>query len=231
MVERRAADAQVNELLRRVVSAQEIERQRISRDLHDTFGQQLTALRLNLESFKEQLSQQPELQERISQTQLIARQIDSDLDFLAWELRPAMLDELGLASSLEGFIADWSAQFGIAAEFHTAGLTAVRLPPEIENNLYRIAQEALNNVYKHAEAGRADVMLEYRDKSVVLIIEDDGKGFNPNEKINLEEGLGLISMRERAALVGGTLEIESALGKGTTIFARIPIQPDKRKEG
>lgn len=231
ITERRISDGQVKELLRRVVGAQEIERHRISRDLHDSFGQQLTALSLNLETLKEHLGEQSEFAEQISQTQMIARKLDSDLEFLAWELRPAALEELGLAASIEGFITDWSKQFAVAAEFHTAGLASVRLPSEVENNLYRIAQEALNNVYKHAEAGRADVILEHRDKSVVLIIEDDGKGFDPNEKINIDDGLGLISMRERAALVGGTLEIESTPGEGTTIFARIPISPDKRKEG
>jgi two-component system CheB/CheR fusion protein len=230
MTERRASDAQVKELLRRVVGAQEIERHRISRDLHDMFGQQLTALRLNLSSVKEHLGEQSELQEQLEQTQELAKQIDADLDFLAWELRPASLDELGLVAAIEGFIQDWSKHFGIAADFHTAGLAAIRLQSDIEINLYRIAQEALNNIYKHAEASQVDIILEHRDKSVVLIIEDNGKGFNPNEKINSEEGLGLISMRERAALVGGTLEIEATLGKGTTIFSRIPIQLPKRKK-
>jgi chemotaxis family two-component system sensor kinase Cph1 len=152
------------------------------------------------------------------------------LDFLAWELRPASLDELGLVAATEGFTQDWSKHFGIAVDFHTSGLAAIRLEPDIEINLYRIAQEALNNVYKHAQATQVDVILEHRDKSLVLIIEDNGQGFSPNEKINIEEGLGLISMRERAALVGGELEIESTPGKGTTIFARIPIQLPKRKE-
>jgi two-component system, chemotaxis family, CheB/CheR fusion protein len=230
MTERRASDAQVKELLRRVVGAQEIERHRISRDLHDMFGQQLTALRLNLSSVKERLGEQSELQEQLGQTQELAKQIDADLDFLAWELRPASLDELGLVAAIEGFIQDWSKHFGIAADFHTAGLAAIRLQSDIEINLYRIAQEALNNIYKHAEASQVDIILEHRDKSVVLIIEDNGKGFNPNEKINIEEGLGLISMRERAALVGGTLEIEATPGKGTTIFSRIPIQLPKRKK-
>jgi two-component system CheB/CheR fusion protein len=231
MRERRASDAQVKELLRRVVGAQEIERHRISRDLHDMFGQQLTALRLNLASVKERLGEQSELQEQLEQTQELAKQIDADLDFLAWELRPASLDELGLAAAIEGFTQDWSKHFSIAADFHTTGLAAIRLQPDIEINLYRIAQEALNNIYKHAEASQVDVILEHRDKSVVLIIEDNGKGFNPNEKINTEEGIGLISMRERAALVGGTLEIESAPGEGATIFARIPMKSHKKKEG
>jgi signal transduction histidine kinase len=146
-------------------------------------------------------------------------------------LRPASLDELGVVAAIEGFTQDWSKHFGITADFHTTGLAAIRLQPDIEINLYRIAQEALNNIYKHAEASQVDIILEHRDKSIVLIIEDNGKGFNPNEKINLGEGIGLISMRERASLVGGILEIESAPGEGATIFARIPIQSHKKKKG
>jgi signal transduction histidine kinase len=98
----------------------------------------------------------------------------------------------------------------------------VRLVPEVETNLYRIAQEALNNTHKHAKATRAEVLLKKRDGSVILIIEDDGRGFKVSDKKNKSKGLGLIGMRERAALVGGTLEIESAPNQGTAIFARVP---------
>lgn len=230
MLERRATDLQVKELLRRVVGAQEIERHRISRDLHDTFGQQLTALSLNLQSLKDRIKNQPELLEQIKQTQALAKQIDVDLDFLAWELRPASLEELGLMAAMEGFVQDWSKHFDIQADFHSSGLAGIRLTSDIEINLYRIAQESLNNIYKHAEASQVEILLEYRDKSIVLIIEDNGKGFNLNEKIDLEEGMGLISMRERAALINGALEIESTPDEGTTIFVRIPIQSFNRKE-
>jgi two-component system CheB/CheR fusion protein len=230
IAERKAAQAQVNELLRRIVSAQELERQRISRDVHDILGQQLTALRLNLESLKERCGEQAEVKDHIEQTQALAKRLDSEVDFMVWELRPAALNELGLVAASEGFLQDWSKHFGINADFHTSGLSSVRLTQEIEINLYRILQEALNNVYKHAEASRADVLLEYRNRFVVLVIEDNGKGFEASEKMNLESGIGLISMRERAALIGGTLEIESSPNKGTTIFVRVPIQVGRRKE-
>ncbi|PYS47332.1 MAG: ATPase, partial [Acidobacteria bacterium] len=98
-----------------------------------------------------------------------------------------------------------------------------RPSPETETCLYRIAQEALNNTCRHARATRVDVLLERRDHSVVLIVEDDGAGFNVEEKADSHEGLGLLGMRERAVLVGGTLEIESAPNAGTTIFARVPV--------
>jgi PAS domain S-box-containing protein len=213
------------EMLRRVVGTQELERHRISRDLHDHLGQQLTALRLILDSLNAQGSVGPELKKEIERVQAIVGQIDKDLDFLTSELRPAALKETGLVAALQNFVQEWSRHFAIAAEFHTAGLDKKRLSQETETNLYRIAQEALNNVFKHAEASRVDVMLERRNKDAVLIIEDNGKGFILEEAMASESpGLGLISMRERAALVGGTLEIESTPGEGTTIFVRVHAQ-------
>jgi two-component system sensor histidine kinase NreB len=98
----------------------------------------------------------------------------------------------------------------------------MRLTSEVETNLYRITQEALNNTHKHAEAKSVSVMLEKRDDLIVLIIEDDGKGFKPKDKKNRSKGLGLMGMQERAVLIGGTLEIESAPQQGTTIFVRVP---------
>jgi signal transduction histidine kinase len=224
VVERRGAEKRVKELLRRIVNTQELERRRISRDLHDLLGQQLTALRLNLETIKEKCAEQPEICKDVDQAQSIAKRLDTEVDFLAWELRPAALDEFGLVTALDNFIREWSEHYGIEAVFHTAGLTGVRLKADAETNLYRIAQEALNNVFKHAEAKRIDVLLERRDNSVMLLIEDNGKGFDPNEEMNLNKGLGLISMRERAALIGGSLEIEST-GEGTTVFIRAPFSP------
>ncbi|HEX8088985.1 MAG TPA: sensor histidine kinase, partial [Blastocatellia bacterium] len=212
------------ELLRRVVNTQELERRRIARDLHDHLGQQLTALRLSLESLKEQASGQEPLRRQVEHLQAAAGRIDSDVDFLAWELRPSTLDELGLPATMESFVHEWSKHFGIPAEFHTAGLAGVCLPGETATNIYRIAQEALNNVYKHAEAGRVDVILERREEHTVLIIEDDGKGFDTGEEADAGKGLGLIGMRERASLSGGMLEIQSAPGQGTTVFLRVPAR-------
>jgi PAS domain S-box-containing protein len=224
IVERRGAEQRVKELLRRIGNAQELERRRISRDLHDLLGQQLTALRLNLETIKEKCAEEPEICRDVEQAQSVAKRLDSEVDFLAWELRPAALDEFGLVSALDNFVGEWSEHYGIESEFHTSGLTGVRLPGDVETNLYRIAQEAMNNVFKHAEASRIDVILERRDSNVRLVIEDNGKGFHPNEDMNLNKGLGLISMRERAALIGGALEIEST-GEGTTVFVRVAFSP------
>ncbi|HEX3560623.1 MAG TPA: CheR family methyltransferase [Pyrinomonadaceae bacterium] len=226
--ERRQIERSRLQLLRQLVCTQEDERRRIAREIHDHLGQQSTALRLNLEALKEQCLAYEELCGPVAQTQAIAARLDSDIDFLAWELRPASLDDLGLAAALANFVKDWSKHFEIPAEYHTTGMDKDRPSPETEISLYRIAQEALNNTYKHAHAARVDVLLERRDHHVVLIVEDDGAGFNPEEATASHEGLGLLGMRERAALVGGSLEIESAPGEGTTVFARVPVTfPDE----
>ena len=213
-------------LLRQIVRAQEDERRRIARDIHDQIGQQMTALRLNLAAIDQDYGGDGEIRDRLEQTKVIAEQLDADVDFLAWELRPVALDDIGVADAMGSFVRQWSKHSGVEAQFHTTGMDNERLSPETETNLYRIMQEALNNTMKYAEASCVDVLLERRDNQVVLIVEDDGTGFNPNEEVGDEDhkGMGLIGMRERAALVGGTLQIESKPKKGTTIFARVPTQ-------
>lgn len=209
------------ELLRKIISTQEDERKRISRDLHDHLGQKLTALKLNLEIVRQKCDDE-ELCSLINQAQERAKEIDSELDFLAWELRPASIDELGLKIAINNFVREFSQHFGIPCEFHSKGFNGKRLIPEIEINLYRIAQEALNNIAKYAQATNVSVLLEQPDHKIVLIIEDNGVGFTPKNKATRQKGLGLVGMAERVALIGGEVEIESAKGKGTTIYARVP---------
>jgi two-component system, chemotaxis family, CheB/CheR fusion protein len=211
-------------LLRQIVRAQEDERRRIARDIHDQIGQQMTALRLNLATIDQAYSGDGEIREKLEQTKAIAERLDEDVDFLAWELRPAALDDIGIAEAMGTFVRQWSRYSGVEAQFHTTGVDKERLSPETETNLYRIMQEALNNTMKYAQASRVDVLLERRDNQVVLIVEDNGAGFDPNKEIGgTDKGMGLIGMRERAALVGGTLQIESKPNQGTTIFVRVPV--------
>ena len=210
------------QMLRQLVATQEDERRRIARDIHDHLGQQLTALRLKLEQLREICDDQ-KICDEIELVQKTAERLDKDVDFLAWELRPAALDDLGLRATLGNFVKEWSLYSGIEAGFHTAGLGKKRLPFEIETNLYRIAQEALNNIQKHAEAKTVSVLLEKRGDTLTLIVEDDGKGFSVKNKKNRGTGLGLVGMSERAKIIGGDLEIESAKGKGTTVFVRVPF--------
>jgi PAS domain S-box-containing protein len=212
------------EMLRRMVSAQEDERRRIARDIHDHFGQQITALRLKLDAIKKAAGDNPELIAQTDEAQKAAAALDADVDFIAWELRPASLDDLGLRAALAQFVGEWSSHTGINAEFHASGLSKSRLEYVIETNLYRIAQEALNNIQKHAGAENVSVLLEKSRNKVSLIIEDDGIGFDPPKKPDSQKGLGLVGMSERTKICGGTLEIESAKGKGTTVFARVPVK-------
>ena len=148
------------------------------------------------------------------------QEIDDQLDFLAWELRPAALDDLGLGVALSRYVQSWAAHHGVRAEFRSVGIDRERLGPATETTFYRIAQEALNNAAKHATASRVDVIVERRDGEAVLVIEDDGVGFEPTEKNKPGTGMGLMGMRERAALIGATLLIEASPGEGTTVFVR-----------
>jgi two-component system sensor histidine kinase UhpB len=210
----------VTELLRRVVSAQEDERARIARDLHDSLGQQLTALRLALERHQQKLTAPDDaLVHALSLTGTLSEQID----FLAWELRPAVLDDLGLAAALPRFIDAWSAHVGIPTKFTNEGFASGQLTHDAEVAFYRVAQEALNNVAKHAHAGRADVVLTASDGVVVMVVEDNGTGFDIADAGAATNGIGLASMGERAALVGASLDIESEAGKGTCVYLRAPF--------
>ena len=211
------------DMLAQLVTTQEEERRRIAREIHDHLGQQLTVLRLKLEQVKKICGDQA-VCDQIDDVQAVTERLDKEVDFLAWELRPAALDDLGLRVTLGNFVQEWSLHTGIKAEFHAIGLTKTRLAFETETNLYRITQEALNNVYKHAKPKNVSVLLEKRDDTVSLIVEDDGIGFNPKDKKNRTKGMGLIGMSERAKICGGTLEIESKKGEGTTIFARVPVK-------
>jgi PAS domain S-box-containing protein len=226
-LESAAALERIKALIERLVSVQENERRRMARNLHDHLGQQLTALRLNIGSLKDPSRKTEDFRRRIEAIDKIAEGIDRDLDFLAWELRPAALDDVGLNAALAAFVTEWASTQGVPAEFHDSTPAAMRLAPEIESQLYRIAQEALNNVSKHASARHVSVLLERRGDEAILIVEDDGNGFDveamssPTRK---HDGLGLVGMQERAALVGGRIQFESAQGKGTTLFVRIPTR-------
>jgi signal transduction histidine kinase len=224
------ADRRESEIMHRLVEAQESERQRIARDLHDHLGQKMTALRLQTEALTEKCSDQPSLREDVRKVQASALDVDRDIGFLSWELRPTELENLGLENALTTFVREWSSQYGIAAEFHTTkngSKNGSRLDRTAETNLYRIVQEALNNVLKHADAKSVNVLLHHRRDEVVLIVEDDGCGFQTaihSSNGATPGGLGLIGMRERSALLNGVLEIDSNPGVGTTVVARIPVQ-------
>ena len=223
--ERERSERARTELLGRLVFAQEDERRRIAREMHDQFSEQLTALGLRIRALKEACSGRHDLSANIAALEDVAEQLDRDVDHLIWELRPTALDDLGLRAALANYIEDWSRRVQIPAELHSAGLSTERLASELETTLYRIAQEALNNIAKHAHARHVEIILERRTDQVLLIVEDDGIGFDAGETEEERRGFGLLGMQERAALVGATVQIESALGEGTTIFVRTPTMP------
>jgi len=226
--ERARAEEARRAVLRQLVTAEEEERRRISRELHDSMGQLVTGLLLGLRALG---AVAPEHAARIDELERLADRIAREAQHLALELRPPALDNLGLRLALQNLLEDWSERHGIEADFHAAGVEeGRRLPPEIETTIYRIVQEGLTNVLKHAGATQVNLVLERRRGTVVAILEDDGRGFSPDEVLESPEKaqrLGVRGMRERVALVGGEMEIESSPGSGTTLFVRVadPIAP------
>jgi two-component system, NarL family, sensor histidine kinase DevS len=215
------ADRVARDALRRVVEGQELERRRLARELHDETGQALTSILLGLKHVEEAESEEEArkaaagLREQIVETLQNVRR-------LAVELRPSALDDFGLAPALERLGEAFAGKSGIEVDIQ-ANLDATRLPGEVETALYRIVQEALTNVAKHAEATRVSVVVTRRGNGVTAVIEDDGHGFGAGGGSG--EGLGLVGMRERVGLLGGRLAIESTEGAGTTVVAEVPVSP------
>jgi signal transduction histidine kinase len=211
------------QLLEKVIIVQEEERKRISRELHDETGQALTSLMVGLKVLQGTTSLQ-EVQEKTSQLRAVAAQTLDGVHRLALELRPSVLDDLGLVAAMQRHARDWGKNFGLSVDFQATGLDR-RLSPQVETTAYRIVQEALTNVARHADAQNVSVLLEYRGDSVVCIVEDDGRGFDVRKVLEAKgmRRLGLYGMQERISLVGGKLTVESTAGLGTTVFVEIPL--------
>ena len=206
--------------LQRVVTAQELERRRLARELHDETGQALTSILLSLRTVEEAEDEQ-ELRAAIGEVRELVRSTLQDVRQLAVELRPKVLDDFGLVAALERLTQSFGEQTGMSVHFQQMWPTADRLPAEIETALYRIVQESLTNIVKHARATSVSVVLTRKDDSVSVVVEDDGVGFEPHRA--REDGIGLAGMRERVALLGGRLAIESRPGAGTTFVAEVPL--------
>jgi signal transduction histidine kinase len=213
------------ETVRRIVEAQELERRRLSAELHDETGQALTSILLRLKTIEE-AEGTDELSSAVAELRELVVATLQDVRRLAVELRPKALDDFGLVPALERLTSSFAEQTGIAVELESR-LPESRLPSEVETVLYRVVQEALTNVVKHAHAERVSIVLSGRDGAVAAVIEDDGRGF-VRERLDNElsegDGLGLVGMRERVALVDGRFTVESAEGAGTTIAVEIPLQ-------
>jgi signal transduction histidine kinase len=205
--------------VRRVIEAQELERRRLARELHDETGQALTSILLGLKAIRAAPDDAAAARAESELRELVVRALQ-DVRSLAVELRPSALDDFGLVPALERLVATLEERTGIAVALEAA-LPGERLPPELETILYRLVQEALTNVVKHAGATSVSVVLARRDGGVSAVVEDDGRGFAETEV--RPDALGLVGMRERLALAGGTLAIESTPGKGTSLVAYVPL--------
>ena len=214
------------QVLRRLTTAQEEERRRIARELHDDASQSLAAIAFNIETIIEELPAEYEnARERLAVLKKEAIETMTGIRELALELRPAILDDLGLARAVKSYAKDYLSKRGIDVEIRVTG-SEMKLPHYSETMLFRIAQEALTNVVKHAEASQVIVELSSTTLSVIMRVKDNGKGFDSESVLtnsNLQQSLGVHSMSERAMLLGGTFRIESEIGKGTLVSVEIPL--------
>lgn len=209
-------------LLKKLINAQEEERKRIARELHDETSQSLTSLMIGLKMLENSWNPE-EISIRVSELRQLTNQTLEEVNGLALALRPSVLDDLGLVPALQRYIQECSRNLNLDIDLHTEGMEGVRLSPELEINIYRVVQEALTNVAKHAKATAVSVVLAKQGQGVTAIIEDNGIGFNPKKIWSSplkEKRLGLHGMQERVHLTGGDLTIESELGIGTTIYAQ-----------
>ncbi|MFC1976413.1 GAF domain-containing protein [Chloroflexota bacterium] len=208
-------------LSRRLVEVQETERRNIARELHDEASQSLTSLMVGLRLLEREAEHPENVVKQVTELKGQTNDILENLHRLAINLRPASLDHVGLVAALRQYTKTFSEQHNLTMQFEIVGLDDKRLPLTVETNLYRIVQEALTNVVRHAQATRVAVLLERRGDQLITIIEDNGAGFDP-QAAGQNSRLGLLGMRERAEMLDGTLVVESTLGTGTTIYVEVP---------
>jgi PAS domain S-box-containing protein len=212
-------------LLEQVITAREEEQRRLARELHDETGQSLTSLLVGLRTLEGAPSLAATHEQVAELRRVTARTLD-EVHRLARGLRPAVLDELGLVPAVEQLAMDYAQARGVAVDVSAVGFGPQRLPPVVEATVYRVVQEALTNTAKHAGARTASVVLQRQREVVQAIVADDGCGFDVEATLQAPAAwarLGLHGMRERAALLGGTVTIESTPGEGTTIYVRVPV--------
>jgi len=200
------------------LQAQEEERTRVARDLHDEVNQSLTGLLLRLEAVRSHAP--PELAAELAETKALANRAMQELLTLARQLRPTALDDLGLKAALAGHVSALNREAGLATSFEAEGDVG-SIPSDVQLVLYRVAQEALSNAVRHSGAERVEVRVAREDGAVELVVGDDGHGFSFDEATR---GLGISGMRERALLVNGALQVESRPEIGTRVRLRVPIE-------
>ncbi len=215
-----ASTARLQALSRRLVEVQESERRAIARELHDEAGQALASLRFGLRLLEREAKGGESVTERVAELMERTDALIEGLHRLAADLRPPSLDPLGLEAALREYSRSAGAKFGLTVRFKAHGFTGERLPTAVETALYRMVQEAMTNVARHARATRVDILAERRGGRVLVMVEDDGAGFDP-EKVRTGDHFGLLGLRERAEAMGGTLAVESSPGAGTTVVVEV----------
>jgi two-component system CheB/CheR fusion protein len=215
-----------NALRRQLTAAEEDERRRLARELHDQLGQHLTALGLGLADARRLITAGESSDARLTQLEELSRAIARDARYLALELRPPELDDVGLASAVETYVAEWSRRFGVKADMALSGFDGpATIRGDVGTAIYRVVQEALTNVAKHARARQVSVTLERSGGEVRVTVEDDGRGFDVDSALaraHTERRLGLAGIQERATLANGSAQVESSIGGGTSVFVRVP---------
>ncbi|MFQ5868397.1 MAG: GAF domain-containing protein [Candidatus Zixiibacteriota bacterium] len=219
-----------------IIQLQEKERKAVAGELHDSVGQSLTAMRMNLDFAENSLPPgRKELRNRIRQTSKLVADTMEEIRSMGQKLRPTMLDDLGLIPTLRWFIKDFSQQLSIPVHFRSQGNTK-RLTPDLKITVYRIVQEGLNNIAKHSKATEAWISLQVKNSVCSLEVKDDGIGIDAEKVLkstDTRRGFGVFNIRERASLLGGKLEIQSDKGKGTTLLVTIPVpegEPDEQSQ-
>jgi signal transduction histidine kinase len=221
-----ANNTRLRALSHQILEIQENERRHIARELHDEIGQSLTAVKINLETILRLPNTSP-VEPHVAESIAIVERVLQQVRAISLDLRPSMLDDLGLESALRWYVGRQATRAGLTAEF-SADLIDVPIPPEVGTACFRVVQEALTNIARHAQARNVSLELRQRGSSLRLTISDDGIGFDPHEaQARAAHGasLGLVGMQERVLLAGGELTIEAAHGRGTTIRARFPMYP------
>ncbi len=216
-----ASTVRMRALSRRLVEVQEDERRAIARELHDEAGQALASLRFGLRLLEREIDEGGSVTGRVAELMQRTDAVIDGLHRLAVDLRPPSLDPLGLEAALQEYVRSAGSKFGLEVRFKARGFASERLPVVVETALYRVVQEAMTNVARHAGATRVDVLAECRGDRVVVVVEDDGTGFDP-DRVRRGDHLGLLGMRERAEALGGTMVVESSPGGGTTIVVEVP---------
>lgn len=223
LTDRKRAEATQFGLLQRLLSAEDQERRRIARELHDETGQSLTTLLVGLRSIAD-IKELTKIRTVAKRLREVAAHTVDDVGRLARGLHPAVLDDKGLVAAMRRHVSDFATSFGIVVDLRVPSSVARRLSPLVQSTTYRILQEALTNVARHAQARAVAVVLKHENTVLELVIQDDGVGFDPAAVLSDSAGLGLHGMQERVALLGGSVQIESRRGHGTMIRARIPAR-------